>query len=112
MIADILESAETDLNVVTRSVISADPGLLEESRELLEKLVLTLTALRRSASAIPPGDTEQLRDRLGRLQVKLGRLQILGEAAACSLRRRAENAYTVLGPASCSSDLTTVSLDC
>lgn len=109
---DVLESAETDLNMVTRSMISADPALLERSQVLLERLVGTLTECKRVAASIPAERSREVRARLQRLQGKLRRLQALGEAAASALGGRPPAVYTATGGAGPAVELKTMSLDC
>ncbi|MCU1257716.1 MAG: hypothetical protein JWO80_601 [Bryobacterales bacterium] len=116
-ISELLDSAETDLEGVSRSMLAADLSLLQESQLILERLVESLSrakaAVPLSAHAWPPS----VRGHLQTFHGKLHRLQILGNVAASAVAVRSQRpelstgGYTARGCESLRPDITTIAFD-
>jgi hypothetical protein len=117
-VSELLASAETDLNLVSRSMLAADPLLMQNSQFVLEQLVTSLyrikTAALSTGASWPPG----IRVQLDKFQSKLRRLQALGEIAmlAITLRSRqcglSDRGYTARGEEQALPALSTMAFDC
>jgi hypothetical protein len=117
-LAEVLDSAETDLNGVSRSMLMADAQSMQESQVVLKHLVERLHRIKAAVGtpgqAWPPGTLA----RLQAFQGKLRRLAMLGASAISAVALRSQGAafstggYTVRGVETLRPALSTVTLDC
>lgn len=116
-VAELLDSAETDLHGVSRSMLTADPIAMQESQVVLEQLVGSLRGLKAAVGTSKHVWPSAIRERLTKFQVRLRRLQALADAALSAVLLRSQSpafstGYTAHGVEAMRPELTTLTLDC